>query len=310
MNQCITPVTPEQFEAYYALRWQILRQPWGQAPGSEQDELEQESFHRMLVNDQGQVVALGRVHKTAQKEAQIRYMAVSDKVQGQGLGKQIVAVLEQVAQQHGVTQISLKARENALDFYLRLGYQQQGFSHLLYDEIRHISMTKVLNIPAKHQLALAQQLQTTWHQTIPMSKAMNIDVCFYDQNALVTTCDPVFNQNLHHTMFAGSIYTLATLTGWGWVYMQLQHYQLEGDIVLAEGHIRYHAPVNGPAYARTELSLVETGAEQDNMALLKAGKKLRYKVQVTLSCGDKTAATFNGLYVVLPKKEKTINDQK
>jgi thioesterase domain-containing protein len=310
MNECITPVTSEQFQAYYLLRWQLLRQPWGKVQGSEQDELEQQSFHRMIVNPQGQVIAVGRLHKTGQAEAQIRYMAVSDLMQGQGLGKQMIAAMEQVARQHGVTSISLNARENALAFYLASGYQQHGFSHVLYDEITHIKMTKQLCADQQHQQCLAMQLQSTWHQTIPMSQAMNIEVCFYDRNTLVTTCDPVFNKNLHNTMFAGSIYTLATLTGWGWVYMQLKHYQLDGDIVLADGHIRYHQPVKGPAYASTKTMDVDTKDKKDNMQLLTTGKKPRFKVQVSIACGDKIAATFNGLYVVLPKKEESTDETK
>ena len=39
------PVTEEEFEQYYILRWRILRQPWNQPRGSEKDDKENKSIH-------------------------------------------------------------------------------------------------------------------------------------------------------------------------------------------------------------------------------------------------------------------------
>ena len=33
-----SPNTDLEFEAYYELRWRVLRKPWGQARGTEHDE--------------------------------------------------------------------------------------------------------------------------------------------------------------------------------------------------------------------------------------------------------------------------------
>ena len=84
------PQTLEEFEKYYQLRWQILRQPWQQPLGSEQDQFEDQACHRMLTNDQNHIIAVGRFHKTSQHQAQIRYMAVSNSYQGTGLGSQLL----------------------------------------------------------------------------------------------------------------------------------------------------------------------------------------------------------------------------
>lgn len=298
MNKSITPQVPQsaqELQDYYHFRWKMLRQPWDQPLGSEQDVLEQQAIHRMIVIDK-QVVAIGRLHKSDQANAQIRYMAVNEYIQGQGLGKQIVNTLEQAASQQGVTTITLKARESAVRFYEKLGYHAQGFSHLLYNEIRHITMTKTLAPLMEHQVGLTQELQDTWHNTIPMSKAMNLAIGYYDQQSLITHCDIAFNKNLHHTMFAGSIYTLATLTGWGWVYLQLKHEQLVGDIVLADADIRYLQPIKGAAFATTSIDQVS-----GKLATLNKGKKARFSLSVNVMSGDKVAAVFNGVYVVIPK---------
>lgn len=295
MYSVTTPETKLDFKHYYHFRWQMLRAPWQQAAGSEQDDLETNAIHRMIKNEHGEVIAVGRLHKTSQSQAKIRYMAVADSCQGKGLGKLIINALEQEAIKQGVNEIELNAREVALTFYLKLGYQQIEKSHVLYDEIQHFRMLKNLlpQLPG-----LAEELTETWHNTIPMSKAMNIEVCYFDNQQLFTSCDLAFNKNLHNTMFAGSIYTLATLTGWGWVYLLLQQVNLKGSIVLAHGEIKYLAPVAGCGVGYTDSDLV-TG----DLGSMQITGKARLSIEVQIRCGDKVAAQFLGQYVVIAEND-------
>lgn len=300
MNVCRSPKTAEEFEQYYQLRWQVLRQPWGQALGSERDSLEKESFHRMVVDENNKVLAVGRLEKTSQYSGQVRFMAVCQSAQGQGLGRQIIESLEQQAKKLGITELTLNARENALSFYHKLGYTSKGFSHLLFDEIKHFTMSKELSLDGRHQQDSASALQTIWHETIPLSKAMNIEISYYDGKELITHCDGDFNKNLHNTMFAGSIYTLATLSGWGWVYLQLQQLQLKGDIVLAKANIEYHTPIKGIGYAIVSVDSVEGDFNRLNQR-----RNARINLTTHLYSGDNIAATFTGSYAVLAVKDKT-----
>lgn len=300
MNTLKAPKTAEEFSQYYQLRWKILRQPWHQPLGSEQDTQEQYAIHRMVVDEHDNVLAVGRLEKVTEQQGQIRFMAVDDNMQGQGLGQQIVNALEQRASILGVTEICLNAREQALGFYQKLGYKKQGYSHTLFGDVKHYSMTKNIPVHAQHKVSESQALQSIWHKTIPLSKAMNLQISYYDTTQLVTRCDADFNQNLHHTMFAGSIYTLATLTGWGWVYLMLQEQQakgveLDGDIVLADANIRYHSSIKGLAYAQ----VVQTGVS-GNFDNLLQGKNARIKLTAHVYCGENIAATFNGSYFILP----------
>ncbi len=297
MNVCRSPKTALEFEQYYQLRWQILRQPWEQPTGSERDDLEQESIHRMIIDANDNVLAVGRLEKSSQFSGQIRFMAVNTKAQGQGLGLQIIEALEHQAQKLGITEITLNAREDAVGFYQKLGYSLQGFSHLLFDTIKHFTMTKALTHANSHQLQVTTALQDVWYETIPLSKAMNIKISYFDGEELIAHCDGGFNKNLHNTMFAGSIYTLATLSGWGWVYLQLQQQQLKGDIVLAKADIKYHAPIAGIGYAK-----VSAGAVSGNFTRLTLGKNARMNLTVHLYSGEDIAATFTGSYAVLAPK--------
>ena len=141
----IEPTTPEEFKKYYDLRYEMLRKPWGQPPGSERDEGEETSIHRMIIDKKtGNALAVGRLQFNSIHEAQIRYMAVADDFQGQGLGRQIISALENVARIKGIQRIILSARENALQFYKNNGYEIMKKTHLLFGEIQHWLMKKEL----------------------------------------------------------------------------------------------------------------------------------------------------------------------
>ena len=141
----IVPKSTEEFRKYYNLRYEILRKPWSQPIGSERDEEEETSIHRMIIDEKtGEVLAVGRLQFNSIDEAQIRYMAVLDEFQGQGLGSQIISELENVARENGNKLMILSSRKNAIQFYKNNGYEIVRKTHLLFGEIQHWLMQKEL----------------------------------------------------------------------------------------------------------------------------------------------------------------------
>ena len=141
----IEPQTPEEFKQYYNLRFEILRKPWGQPKGSERDNDDEISHHRMIIDEiTGDTIAVGRLQFNTKEEAQIRYMAIAERYQGQGLGCNIVTALEDIALDKGASRIILQARSNAVQFYQSNGYEIVEKTHLLFDEIQHWLMKKEL----------------------------------------------------------------------------------------------------------------------------------------------------------------------
>jgi N-acetylglutamate synthase-like GNAT family acetyltransferase len=138
------PESEQEWEAYFKLRWQILRAPWNQPPGSEKDELETSAWHFAAFIDNHKLIATGRLHKTNKTDGQIRYMAVSETYQSQGIGCQILKALESQARQEGLNKILLNARESAVGFYQKQGYQVAGREHTLFGSIHHFRMEKSL----------------------------------------------------------------------------------------------------------------------------------------------------------------------
>jgi len=137
------PQNSQEWDQYFELRWHILRQPWQQPPGSEKDELEKHSIHRLAMRD-NKIIAVGRLHFTDDSQAQIRYMAVAKGYQRKGLGKLILNSLEQVAREKDIKSISLNARETAVPFYQSYNYQLAEQTHTLYNSIKHYRMYKLL----------------------------------------------------------------------------------------------------------------------------------------------------------------------
>lgn len=136
-----SPQSREEFFNYFDLRWRILRAPWNQPKGSEQDELEGKAIHIIAVEDD-KIIGCGRAHFNDGEEAQIRYMAIENEWQGQGIGKKILEALENKVVEKGAKKIILHARENVVKFYERNGYKVVKKSHTLFGSIPHYLMEK------------------------------------------------------------------------------------------------------------------------------------------------------------------------
>ena len=138
------PQTDSELEKYYDLRWRILRAPWQQPRGSERDEYESKAIHAMAIDNKDKLIGVARLHQTDKASAQIRYMAVDEAVQNQGVGKALLHYLEKRASTQGIQVIELNAREKSVGFYSKQGYVVTGPGHILYGVIKHQKMQKKL----------------------------------------------------------------------------------------------------------------------------------------------------------------------
>ncbi|MBL7922889.1 MAG: GNAT family N-acetyltransferase, partial [Bacteroidia bacterium] len=72
MNQyrIADPYLENRLDDYFMLRWKVLRAPWDQPRGTERDDLEESSLHRMIILNSGEIVACGRLQLNGPREAQ------------------------------------------------------------------------------------------------------------------------------------------------------------------------------------------------------------------------------------------------
>ena len=138
------PQTAHQFEAYYLLRYKVLRKPWKQPPGSEKDNQEETSIHAMACDEHNNVVGVCRLQYNSETEAQLRFMGVKENTQGLGIGKMLITYMEEKARRQGSKKMILQARENAVDFYKKCGYSVTEKTFLMWGQIQHYLMEKHL----------------------------------------------------------------------------------------------------------------------------------------------------------------------
>jgi thioesterase domain-containing protein len=142
---------------------------------------------------------------------------------------------------------------------------------------------------------LCAELQTTWHREIPPAAAMAIAVAAYDGRTLTVHAPLDANRNLHGTAFAGSLFSVCVLTGWGAAWLALRERGLTGSIVVADSQIRYRKAVAGDIVCRCT---TETPAVDAALAGLSSTGRASLPLQCAIHFGDKLAVAFGGTYVV------------
>ncbi|CSA25581.1 galactoside O-acetyltransferase [Vibrio cholerae] len=265
--------------------------------GSERDEYDSMSHHRMIVDSRGYPMAIGRLYITPDCEGQIRYMAVKANRRSKGMGSLILVALESLARQEGAKRLVCNAREDAIPFYAKNGFERRGE---LTDErgpVRHQQMVKTLD-PMANVLRKPEwctELQDRWGKHIPISDKMGIKIQQYTGYQFQCCAQLNPNLNPHNTLFAGSAFTLATLTGWGMAWLLMRERDLQGDIVLVDSHIRYRHPVVQNPVASTSLDGISGDLDR-----LESGRKARIVVRVIISSGEVEAIEFIGTYMLIP----------
>lgn len=138
------PASEQDWDAYYDLRYRILREPLGKERGSERNEGDETGIHFTLVENTV-FIAVARLDSVDETVCQARFVAVEFHLQGKGYGRKIMTALENEARNLGYRKLILHARDYALPFYERLGYTLVGPSYKLFDVLQHFEMFKILS---------------------------------------------------------------------------------------------------------------------------------------------------------------------
>jgi thioesterase domain-containing protein len=295
-----TPRSEQELNDYFHFRWQWLREQWGFPPGSEKDEYETVSEHRVVLSSSGDIVACGRIHLNSGEEAQIRHIAVDKKYRRKGVGQIILGALEVVARDLGAMRAVTNSRETSMPFFSACGFEVESKAPTELGQLKRKHMFKILvdnNVLILHP-QWCKELQDTWHEKIPITEHMGIKLYKYTERTIETRASLNKNINLHGSMFAGSIFSQATLTGWGMIFLQLKQKDLTGEIVLGDGNIHYHKPITIRPRAICNIESVKARFD-----LLKENKKCPIELTVNIQDGDTSVASFTGKYWVIPSKK-------
>ncbi len=142
---------------------------------------------------------------------------------------------------------------------------------------------------------LIEQLQRVWHDEIPISKGMGIRIESFTDDTLIARAALAPNINVHGTAFAGSLYAIAALTGWGATWLQLEQRALSASIVIAAGAIDYDKPIADDIVARCRFDAASHATAWTELA---RNGKCRFPLECELGANDVVAARFRGDYAV------------
>ena len=121
-----SPTTHDEFKAYYALRYKVLREPWGHPKGTEKDDYEPISEHFMAVNEKGEVVGVVKLFEKSESVGHISHLAVAPDQQHKGIGRQLLETVERRARERGFRTLGTMARITATAYFERHGFHVAG----------------------------------------------------------------------------------------------------------------------------------------------------------------------------------------
>jgi ribosomal protein S18 acetylase RimI-like enzyme len=128
------------YRATVELRLSMLRAPLGLHFSAEELAAEKESHH-LACYCGARLVGCLVLRPLGDSAAQMRQVAVVADLQGQGIGTALVRQCEELADKMGYRSIILHARDTAVAFYERLGYEKAG-DRFLEVTIPHWAMEK------------------------------------------------------------------------------------------------------------------------------------------------------------------------
>jgi N-acetylglutamate synthase-like GNAT family acetyltransferase len=140
-----TPATREEFKAYYALRYKVLREPWGHPKGTEKDDYEPISEHFMAVDEQtGEVLGVIKLYEKTPGVGNLSHLAVATAHQHKGIGNFLIKAVENRGQERGFKILGAMSRVTATAYFEKHGYHIVGIPTLHLGTTHLVWMEKEL----------------------------------------------------------------------------------------------------------------------------------------------------------------------
>lgn len=136
------PWGSREYDQSVVLRSHVLRQPLGLYPGPEERPAEAKLRH-LGAFDGERLVGCLMLEDKGEGRVKMRQVAVDFEHQRRGVGSRLVEFSERVARDAGFREMVLNARETAVPFYERHGYEKHG-EPFVEVTVPHFAMSKPL----------------------------------------------------------------------------------------------------------------------------------------------------------------------
>lgn len=145
----------DEYRQAVRLRYEVLRQPLGLKFSADQLAAESGDIH-IAAFDGADLVGCIILSPYADGKIKMRQAAVSPRKQRQGIGRLLTEYSEQAARNRGCSEITLHARESAVHFYEKSGYNVTG-EEFVEITLPHMEMNKTIAQQLNHQRLVEEQ---------------------------------------------------------------------------------------------------------------------------------------------------------
>lgn len=143
-------------------------------------------------------------------------------------------------------------------------------------------------------MTAAEKLEKTIRAAIPLSEAMQFRIEELELDRIEVSAPLEPNINIHGTGFAGSIYSVAVLSGWALCTHILKQMDIDADLVVASAEISYRAPINTALRCRCRAS-----DQQRDAFVTGAGTRGKGKMVLEIAVGNSPEASLKATYIAL-----------
>ena len=145
-------------------------------------------------------------------------------------------------------------------------------------------------------MSAARQLTRKIRDGIPVSAAMQFSIDRLETSGIRVSAPLEANFNVHGTGFAGSIYSIAILTGWALCTHIIDEAGLDADLVVGKAEIAYKAPVETDLACRCDASDNEREAFVEGLRSRGKGR-----LALEIDVGDLPQARLSATFVAIAR---------
>ena len=142
---------------------------------------------------------------------------------------------------------------------------------------------------------MLRETEEFFYQKIPITRAMGVRVVRYDGSQLRLTAPLTLNHNHLGTAFGGSLSALATLAGYGLIWLEMG--DKTAHVVIRNSEISFFRPV------REEIVAICRRPSEDQLRVFKNAfaehHKAKISLRVTIEEEGVVAVEFHGIFVAL-----------
>jgi thioesterase domain-containing protein len=142
-----------------------------------------------------------------------------------------------------------------------------------------------------------QALQEYFHDHIPLSKAMAVEVEAATPQVVRLAAPLAPNTNHHGTVFGGSASAVAVLSAWGLLHVALVEADIKADLVVQKSSMSYELPITGKFTSESVAPVPEKW--QRFLATLLKYKRARISIRSILNCDEIKVGEFEGDFVAI-----------